>query len=102
MLKVNLMSTLDTLAEHEKNHVKITAIKAVQLRSHGQTLVKVETDAGIYGLGEAGAPGPIVRAHIQDYFAPCLIGQDPLNIEYLWHSMTHSVSQWQARYVHMP
>jgi galactonate dehydratase len=99
---MNRLDTFDTLAEHDKNHVKITAIKAMQLRNHGQTLVKVETDAGIYGLGEAGAPGPVVRTNIQDYFAPRLIGQDPLNIEYLYHVMTHSVSQWQARYVHMP
>ena len=99
---MNTSETLDTLAEHDKNRVKITAIKAMQLRNHGQTLVKVETDAGVYGLGEAGGPGPVVRANIQDYFAQRLIGQDPLNIEYLWQVMTHSVSQWQSRYVHMP
>ncbi len=86
----------------EKRHVRITAIKALQLRNHGQSLVKVETDAGVFGLGEAGANGTVVRAHIKDYFEPRLIGQDPLNIEYLYHVMTHGVSQWQARYVHTP
>ena len=90
------------LEERPASRLKITAIKALQLRNHGQSLVKVETDAGLFGLGEAGAPGPLVRAHIQDYFAARLVGQDPLNIEYLFHSMTHGVSQWQARYVHMP
>lgn len=96
------MNDLQTLASQNSKRVKITAIKALQLRNHGQSLVKVETDAGVFGLGEAGAPGPIVRAHIRDYFAPRLVGQDPLNIEYLWQIMTHSVSQWQARYVHLP
>ncbi|MCL4506307.1 MAG: mandelate racemase/muconate lactonizing enzyme family protein [Chloroflexi bacterium] len=96
------MDTLETHADKNRNRVKITAIKALQLRNHGQSLVKVETDTGVFGLGEAGAPGPIVRAHINDYFAPRLIGQDPLNIEYLWQIMTHGVSQWQARYVHLP
>lgn len=96
------MDTLNNLSESYKNRVRITAIKALQLRQHGQSLVKVETDAGVFGIGEAGAPGPIVRAHLRDYFEPRLIGKDPLNIEQLWHTMTHSVSQWQARYVHMP
>lgn len=96
------MSLLETLGESEKNRVRITSIKALQLRNHGQSLVKVETDAGIFGIGEAGAPGPVVRAHIRDYFEPRLIGEDPLNIDKLWHIMTHGVSQWQARYVHLP
>ena len=96
------IDAMDTFAEHEQGCVRITAIKALQLRNHGQSLVKVETDAGIFGLGEAGAPGPIVRAHLHDYFEPRLIGQDPLNIEKLWNIMTHGVSQWQARYIHLP
>jgi L-alanine-DL-glutamate epimerase-like enolase superfamily enzyme len=96
------MSNLETLVQPEKRHVRITAIKALQLRNHGQSLIKVETDAGVFGLGEAGAPGPVVRAHLKDYFAPRLIDQDPLNIEYLYQLMTHGVSQWQARYVHTP
>jgi L-alanine-DL-glutamate epimerase-like enolase superfamily enzyme len=96
------MNTPEELRGAVKSGARITAIKAVQLRNHGQTLVKIETDAGVFGIGEAGAPGPIVRAHLKDYFEPRLIGQDPLNIEKLWTLMTHSVSQWQARYVHMP
>jgi L-alanine-DL-glutamate epimerase-like enolase superfamily enzyme len=96
------MNTLDVLSEPHMNHVRITAIKALQLRNHGQSLVKVETDAGVFGIGEAGAQGPIVRANIRDYFESRLIGQDPLNIEHLYQVMTHGVSQWQARYVNMP
>jgi galactonate dehydratase len=96
------MNQLEQLSESTRHRIRITAIKAVQLRHHGQSLVKVETDAGVFGLGEAGAPGPIVRAHIKDYFSTLLIGQDPLNIEWLYQQMTHGVSQWQARYVHMP
>jgi L-alanine-DL-glutamate epimerase-like enolase superfamily enzyme len=80
----------------------ITALKALQLRNHGQTIVKVETDEGVVGLGEAGAPGPVVRANIKDYFEPLLIGQDPLCIDRLYTVMTRDRSQWQARYVHMP
>ena len=50
------MNNLEVVSEPEKARVRITGIKAMQLRSqHGQSLVKVETDAGIHGVGEAGA-----------------------------------------------
>ena len=82
--------------------MKITALKAVQMNKHGQSIVKVETDEGLFGLGEAGGPGPVVRANLKDYFEPILLGQDPLNIEKLYTIMTRDRSQWQARYVHFP
>jgi L-alanine-DL-glutamate epimerase-like enolase superfamily enzyme len=34
--------------------------------SAGQLLVKVETDGGLEGYGEAGASGPVVRAHLKE------------------------------------
>ena len=41
------MTTLETLSESEKNRVRITDVKAMQLKDQaGQSLVKVETDAG--------------------------------------------------------
>ncbi len=56
------MTTLATLSESEKNRVRITDVKAMQLKDQaGQSLVKVETDAGVHGIGEAGASGPMVR-----------------------------------------
>jgi L-alanine-DL-glutamate epimerase-like enolase superfamily enzyme len=82
------MATFDERAERERGHVKITAIKAMQINDQsGQTLVKVETDAGITGYGEAGSTGPMTRAHLQ-WMEPLLIGQDPLNVEKLYVRMT--------------
>jgi galactonate dehydratase len=46
----------------------------------GQSLVRVETDAGVVGYGEAGADGPTVRAqlaHLEDD----LLGEDPVEVE---------------------
>ena len=78
---------LDALAESEQGRVKITAIKAMQLREHPQSLVRIETDAGICGYGEAGTSGPIARAHLRE-LEPLLIGQDPLEIEKHFTRMT--------------
>ena len=44
--------------ERERGRIAITGLKAIQLRQgSGQSLVRVETDAGVVGIGEAGADG---------------------------------------------
>lgn len=52
-------------------------------------LVKVETDAGHVGWGEAQAPlaPEVVRTIIETLLAPQLIGQDPMAHERLWARM---------------
>ena len=68
-----------------KNQVKITAIKALQL-THGDTcLIKIETDAGLTGYGEAGLYGDVARANIEHFG---IIGGDPLSIERHFFNMT--------------
>jgi len=93
------MKPLDVLAQSEKNRVRITAVKAMELRhSAGQSLVKIETDAGICGYGEAGAPGPTARAHIRE-MEPALIGADPLQIDRLFNLMVSRMHTYRA---HIP
>ena len=48
--------------------------------------VKIETDEGIYGVGEASGWPRVVETAIQD-LTPLLIGEDPFNIERLWGKM---------------
>ncbi len=48
--------------------------------------VKVETDAGIYGLGEASGWPRVVQTAIED-LTPVVVGEDPGRIEYLWQKM---------------
>src|SRR5947208_2836125 len=53
--------------------------------------VVVDTDEGIYGVGEAGITRPeqaIMGA--VDHFKELLIGQDPFRVEHLWQVMTRS------------
>jgi D-arabinonate dehydratase len=51
----------------------------------GLELVKIETDEGITGIG-LGAGGAIGRATVQT-LTPLLIGEDPIDVERLWHKM---------------
>lgn len=90
------MKSLDILSESKKNRVRITDVKAMQLKNQaGQSLVKVETDAGIYGIGEAGASGPMVRAHLRN-LAPMLIGKDPLEIDKLYTLMVNRMHTYRS------
>ena len=48
--------------------------------------LKIETDAGIYGVGDATLNGRelAVRAYLEDHVIPCLIGRDAHRIEDIW------------------
>jgi len=92
------MSARTVVPESEMNRIRITGVKAFSFRQEMQALVKVETDAGIYGIGEAGAPGPVVRGHLK-VMEPMLIGEDPLAIDRLFDTMT---SQMHSSRAHIP
>jgi L-alanine-DL-glutamate epimerase-like enolase superfamily enzyme len=66
--------------------MKITALKACQMRDTGQTLVKIETDAGITGYGEAGGPGPMTRGFLK-YYEESLLGKNPLEVDRLYQTL---------------
>jgi galactonate dehydratase len=55
------------------------------------TIVTVETDAGPTGIGEA-YPSPGVHEIITDYLRPVLVGENPLDVERLYHLMRGSLS----------
>lgn len=55
------------------------------------TIVTIETDAGATGIGEA-YPSPGVHEVITDYFEPVLQGENPLDVERLYHLMRASLS----------
>ncbi len=75
------MAGYRAFAEPHRGKVKIVSVKAMQIQNiAGNCLIRIDTDAGITGYGEAGASGPMARAHI-DRMKDLLIGQDPLAIE---------------------
>ncbi len=49
------------------------------------SLIRVESDAGITGIAP-GVGGP-VGAALLDRFREALIGQDPMNVERIWHAL---------------
>ena len=55
------------------------SMRANPLRGQGAVIVRVKTDVGLVGIGEAmGRPGPRgTAAHINEVLAPLLLGRDP-------------------------
>ena len=96
------MTEFNSLAQSERNRIHISAIKVYQLRNHGiQSIIKVETDAGIYGIGEAGLPAVIVQGYLE-FMKDSLIGQDALQIEKCYADMIRMRAQWHAHWTQNP
>lgn len=93
------MARYRALAAPMAGKVKITDIRAMQIRNiAGNCLIRVDTDAGLSGYGEAGATGPMARARIET-MRPLLIGKDPLAIEVHFHNLTTLMHTYMA---HIP
>lgn len=72
------------LAAALKKKVKITDVKCMIVRGTWDwNLVKIETDSGLYGIGEA-YWGAGVKDVIDKIMKPLLIGEDPLNVDKLY------------------
>src|SRR4026209_2675455 len=73
--------------------MKITDIKPlpVWVGSRNQLVVKVETDAGLYGLGESGLSGrELAVAGALKHYRACLIGQAPMQRGRIWQELYRS------------
>jgi L-alanine-DL-glutamate epimerase-like enolase superfamily enzyme len=93
------LSNLKLFSEPLAGKVKITDIKAMGLdHIAGNCLIRIDTDNGLTGYGEAGATGPIARARIET-MKPLLIGQDPLAIEVHFQQMSSLMYNYVA---HIP
>lgn len=91
-------STSINLAGADSGKVKITDVKFMRVkmseRGHVMPLVKIETDAGMYGIGEChhDVTGLGAKDVVLNAFRDLLIGQDPFDIERLTHAMKFRVS----------
>jgi galactonate dehydratase len=70
--------------------MKITNVESLPVQDgRNCVFVVVETDEGLFGVGEAGLTGRAgaISAAVQDYAAR-LVGQDPLRIEHHWQTLS--------------
>jgi L-alanine-DL-glutamate epimerase-like enolase superfamily enzyme len=75
------------MAASVRKKVKITDLKAMVIRANSDwNMVKIETDSGLTGIGEA-YWGRGVKDVILGYLRPLVVGEDPLDIEPLCNKM---------------
>lgn len=72
--------------------MKITNARVI-VCSPGRNFVtlKIETDEGLHGIGDATLNGRelAVVSYLTDHVIPCLIGRDPQQIEDIWQYHRH-------------
>jgi L-alanine-DL-glutamate epimerase-like enolase superfamily enzyme len=70
-------------------------------RFHGWLVCEVETEDGAIGIGNAALAPRVVKAAIDHYYAPMLIGEDPFDTEYLWQKMYRKTHAWSRKGIGM-
>jgi len=84
------METLCDESLKEGSEMKIREIKTFFANAGKRNFlfVKVLTDEGIHGIGEAYSVGPDLATEATlRYFKEWLVGEDPTNVEHLWAKM---------------
>ena len=79
--------------------MKITDVRVINSNhvDSSTAFIEVETDEGITGIGATASPVPVISAVVQTgetSLKPLLVGEDPTDVNRLWHKMFES---WQAQ-----
>jgi L-alanine-DL-glutamate epimerase-like enolase superfamily enzyme len=67
----------------------------------GWLVVELELDDGTVGIGNAALAPHATKTTIDTYLKPLLIGQDPMDSEYLWQSMYRRTLPWGRKGIGM-
>tara|TARA_R110002049_G_scaffold308910_1_gene514827 strand:- start:17601 stop:18812 length:1212 start_codon:yes stop_codon:yes gene_type:complete len=83
--------------------MKIKSAKVI-ICSPGRNYVtlKIETEEGVYGLGDATLNGreKAVASYLEDHLIPCIIGRDPFDTEDIWQYL-YKGAYWRGGAVTM-
>ena len=60
-------------------------------------LCQIVTDDGLSGWGEASGPAAITQSAIHTFYAPKLVGKNPLQTEVLWNQMWRLSRDWARK-----
>lgn len=70
-------------------------------RFHQWLTCEVEADDGTVGIGNAALAPNLVKAAIDEYYAPMIIGEDPFDYAYLWEKMYRKTHAWGRKGIGM-
>ena len=72
--------------------MKITAVGAVVLQPFPWVLIRIRTDSGLVGLGEAYHGAGVHQIAVDERLTKASIGQDPRHVDRLFHDMQRVMS----------
>lgn len=89
MEPADLTTETPNLTHYGDYYIAKDAWTSIYSRSHETCLVRIETDNGLVGWGEAQAPvsGRAVKAIVEDLCTPVLMDADPFDVSYLWYRL---------------
>ncbi|MDE0307897.1 MAG: L-rhamnonate dehydratase [Albidovulum sp.] len=70
-------------------------------RFHQWLTCEVEADSGEIGIGNAALAPVLVKAAIDNYYAPLVVGEDPFDYALLWERMYRKTMAWGRKGVGM-
>lgn len=92
-----MAASLQAVLTNERSEMKILSAKLIVCSpDRNFVTLKIETDEGIYGLGDATLNGREVAvvSYLKEHILPCLIGRDPSQIEDIWQYLYRG-SYWR-------
>jgi L-rhamnonate dehydratase len=84
------VKTADTVFATPLSALPFQSDAQAPFRFFSWLVVEVATDTGLVGIGNAGLSPDVTRTIVDSKLAPALIGESPLNIEYLFEKMYRS------------
>lgn len=84
----SLSAAIQTVTSpYQRPKLKITDVRTAEVRVHGhQVHVRVYTDQGVFGQGEA-TDAAVGAAPLIQSFKRFLVGQDPFNVDYVFETL---------------
>jgi L-alanine-DL-glutamate epimerase-like enolase superfamily enzyme len=98
----SLAAVLASRPSSAARRAKITKVETIALTDpdkYNLTVVRVVTDVGVEGIGQAESPAIIIDAIVryERGLQSMLLGENPLEVERLWQKMYHGAGHWGRR-----
>lgn len=91
------ITSVEAMILRTKTNKPFTSARGWWYKTKNAMLVKVTTDDGIEGWGEAYGPAEVTKACVDTLLAPQVIGADPFDTDVLWEKMYQRVEDYDPQ-----
>jgi D-galactarolactone cycloisomerase len=91
------IDAIDTFCLRAPVETPFTSARGWWYKTKNAMLVRIRTSDGVEGWGEAYGPADVTSKVIETLLTPMLVGQDPAQIDVLWHAMYQRVEDYDPQ-----